>query len=161
MADTKNSAAILDQFVRELKSSPFVMIGLDDTPDHSQPMTAQLLDDDMHCWWFFTSRTNRLSIGGPAMAQFVAKGHDFFACVHGSLSEDNDREMIDKLWSNQVAAWFPGGKDDPDLLLLRYDLESGEMWKADAGLVSAVTQVFGGLLGQTEEPDAEHAEMPL
>ncbi|MGJ3649527.1 pyridoxamine 5'-phosphate oxidase family protein [Sphingomonas sp. GlSt437] len=161
MTVTSDPAKILDQFLRELRSSPFVMIGLDDTPDHSQPMTAQLLDDEQHRWWFFTSRSNRLSIGGPAMAQFVAKGHDFFACVHGTLSESTDRDVIDRLWSNQVAAWFPGGKDDPDLLLLRYDLDSAEMWKADAGLVSAVTQVFGGLLGQSARPNAEHAEMPL
>ena len=66
---------------------------------------------------------NRLAKGGDAMAQFVSKGHDFFACLSGTARIDNDRGMIDKLWSKQAEAWFPGGKADPNLALLRFDIE--------------------------------------
>jgi len=153
---------ILDRFFTELDKSPFLMIGLDETPDHSQPMTAQTLEDERHAVWFFTGRDNRVAMGGPAMAQFMSKGHDFFACLHGTLSDDTNMAMIDRLWSDQVKAWFPDGKDDPNLLLLRFDLESAEMWRAEAGMISAITQMFGGLLGKTgATPDADHAEMTL
>jgi len=151
--------AIIDRFFRALKHSPFVMIGLDDTPDHSQPMTAQTLEDRQDALWFFTRRDNRLSIGGPAMAQFVSKGHDFFACVHGLLSADEDPAMIDRLWSKQTEAWFPGGKDDPKLLLLRYDLESAELWEGDQSLTGNLKMLFGGTIKPSEA--GEHAEVSL
>ncbi|OQW46019.1 MAG: general stress protein [Proteobacteria bacterium SG_bin6] len=150
---------IIDRFFRALKHSPFIMIGLDDTPDHSQPMTAQTLEDRQDALWFFASRDNRLAIGGPAMAQFVSKGHDFFACLHGILSADEDRAMIDRLWSKQVEAWFPGGKEDPKLLLLRYDMESAELWEGDVSLTGQVKMLFGGTIKPSEA--GEHAEVSL
>lgn len=150
---------IIDRFFRALKHSPFIMIGLDDTPDHSQPMTAQTLEDRQNRLWFFTSRDNRLAVGGAAMAQFVSKGHDFFACLHGILSADEDRAMVDRLWSKQVEAWFPGGKDDPKLLLLRYDVESAEFWEGDVSITGQVKMLFGGTIKPSET--GQHAEVSL
>lgn len=151
--------AIIDRFFKALKHSPFVMIGLDDTPDHSQPMTAQTLEDRQDALWFFTNRDNRLAIAGPAMMQFASTGHDFFACVHGLLSVDQNPALIDRLWSRQVEAWFPGGKDDPNLLLLRYDMESAELWEADVSLTGKAKMLFGGTIKPDEAGD--HAEVTL
>lgn len=156
MTDDRTS---IDDFFKALKASPFVMIGIDDTPDHSEPMTAQIADGVTDTLWFFTGKDNRIAIGGPAMAQFAAKGHDFFACVHGTLMTETDPAMLDKLWSNQVAAWFPGGKEDPNLLLLRYDLDSAEMWEADVSLTGMVKMMFGGTIKPHEAGD--HAEVTL
>lgn len=155
---TENTTSIAD-FYKALKHSPFVMIGLDDTPDHSAPMTAQI-DEAVHdALWFFTSKDNRIAIGGPAMAQFAAKGHDFFACLHGTLIVDNDQATIDQLWSKQVEAWFPGGKSDPNLVLLRYDIENAEMWEADISMIGMAKMMFGGTIKSEEMGD--HSEMTL
>lgn len=156
MADNQTSIA---DFYKALKHSPFVMIGLDDTPDHAEPMTAQIAEGVHDTLWFFTGKDNRVAMGGDAMAQFASKGHDFFACLHGTLSEDDDPAMIDTLWSKQVEAWFPGGKSDPNLLLLRYDIGSAEMWEADLSRSGMVKMMFGGTIRPEEAGD--HAEMTL
>lgn len=156
MADDQN---IFATFREKLDASPFVMIGLDETPDHSEPMTAQLDDGDARTLWFFMGRDNRLAMGGPAMAQFVAKGHDFFACVHGTLTADHDRAMIDRLWSKQVEAWFPEGKEDPNLLLMRLSLDSGEFWESDISMSGRLKMLFGSTIQPQEA--GSHAEMPL
>lgn len=150
---------IFTTFRSKLEDSPFLMIGLDETPDHSQPMTAQLADGRDRTLWFFMGRDNKLAMGGPAMAQFVAKGHDFFACLHGTLTPDQDRSRIDQLWSKQVEAWFDGGKDDPNLLLMRYDLESAEMWETDISLSGRLKMLFGGKIEPQES--GSHAEVAL
>ncbi len=156
MANDNTSIA---DFYKALTHSPFVMIGLDDTPDHSEPMTAQI-DEGVHdTLWFFTGKDNRVAMGGPAMIQYASKGHDFFACLHGDLSTDQDPAMIDKLWSKQVEAWFPGGKTDPNVLLLRYTIGSAEMWEADVSLTGMVKMMFGGTIKPSEA--GEHAEMTL
>ncbi len=56
-----------------------------------------------------------------AIATFASRGHDLFAAVHGRLSVDTDRAVVDRLWNRFVAAWYEGGKDDPKLALLRLD----------------------------------------
>ncbi|WP_433911171.1 pyridoxamine 5'-phosphate oxidase family protein [Sphingomonas yabuuchiae] len=140
---------IAAKFLDKLKSSPFVMIGLNDG-QHSEPMTAQIDDDQPNTLFFFSGRDNRIAKGGEAMAQFVGKGHDFFACLAGHVSTDNDRQQIDKLWSNQVEAWFPQGKSDPNLTLLRFDISSAELWETDISLSGRVKMLFGGTIRSDE-----------
>ena len=149
MADQDNPQEIAAKFLDKLHSSPFVMIGLVDG-GHSEPMTAQIDEDQPNTLFFFAGRDNRIAKGGDAMAQFVGKGHDFFACLAGSVSTDNDPAQIDKLWNNQVEAWFPGGKQDPNLTLLRFDIDSAELWETDISLSGRVKMLFGGTIRSDE-----------
>jgi general stress protein 26 len=154
MAD---AAEIKQHFWKKLSDSPFVMIGLDGDGQYSEPLTAQLDQDQVDTIYFFIGKDNRLAEGGPAMAQFVSKGHDFFACLAGSARIDNDFGMIDKLWNNQVEAWFPGGKDDPNLALLRFDIDDAEMWETDMSIAGKVKMLFGGKVKAGDE--GNHAKM--
>lgn len=154
MTDTQE---IKQQFWKKLADSPFLMIGLTDGGSHSEPLTAQLDEDQVDTIYFFVARDNRLAAGGRAMAQFVSKGHDFFACLSGSVRVDNDFAMIDKLWNKQAEAWFPGGKNDPNLALLRFDVDDAEMWETDMSLSGKLKMLFGGSIRADEE--GSHARM--
>ena len=142
---------IAQTFLEKLEASPFVMLGLTGTGEHSEPLTAQLDEDKPNTLYFFTGKDNRAANGGDAMVQFVSKGHDFFACLHGRVSLDNDQGEIDKLWNKQVEAWFPGGRNDPNLALLRFDIASAEMWESDISLSGRVKMLFGGTINPSEE----------
>lgn len=147
----KTPAEIAEQFLSKLKSSPFLMVGLEGDGQHSEPLTAQIDDDQSDVLYFFTAKDNRIATGGKAMAQFASKGHDFFACLAGTVTLDNDPAQIDKLWSKAVEAWFPGGKQDPNLALLRFDVDSAELWEADLSLGGVVKLLFGGTIRRSEE----------
>ncbi|GGD62970.1 pyridoxamine 5'-phosphate oxidase family protein [Croceicoccus mobilis] len=134
---------IKDKFWHELAESPFVMLQLDNDPDSAAPMTAQLDKDANHAIWFFTSRDNHFAKMGLATVTFSSKGHDIFARFHGMLTEETSKERLDKEWSNAVEAWFPGGKDDPNLLMLRMDLGKASIWHADLGLGNVVKMLLG------------------
>lgn len=148
MAD-KSPQEIADTFLSKLEDSPFVMVGLDGSGEHHEPLTAQIDRDRPNVLYFFVGRDNRAAGGGDAMAQFVSKGHDFFACLHGSLTQDNDPAQVDKLWNNHVEAWFPNGK--ADALLLRLDVQSAELWETDLSLKGRVKMLFGGQMKAEDE----------
>ena len=143
MADTDSPQEIAATFIDKLKASPFVMLGLMDG-QHSEPMTAQLDDDQPNTLFFFAGKDNRIAKGGEAMAHFVGKGHDFFACLSGTVTPDNDSAEKDKLWNNQVDAWFPNGK--ADALLLRFDIDSAELWETDISAAGRLKMLFGGTI---------------
>ena len=147
MTDTNE---IRHDFWKALDDSPFLMVGLENDPAHAIPMTAQLDKSANSAFWFFTAKNNRLAKGGRAMAQFASKGHDIFACIRGTLNEETNRMILDKLWSNAVKAWYKGGKDDPNLLLLRFDLEDAEVWEADASLKGMFKMLTGMTLNRNE-----------
>jgi general stress protein 26 len=148
---TVNTHELKQHMWDKLEKGPFIMIGLADGKSHSEPLTAQLDKDQVDTIWFFIGKDNRLAKGGPAMAQFVSKGQDFFACLSGHVAIDNDSTMIDKLWSKPVEAWFPGGKSDPNLALLRFDIDDAELWESDMSLTGKLKMLFGGSIKADEE----------
>jgi general stress protein 26 len=129
-----------------LASDRTVMLGLDGVEDgHSRPMTA-MVEGHQGPIWFFAGKPNavvdNLSSSHRAIAAFSAKGHELFASIHGNLSVDQDRDVIDRLWNPFIAAWFDG-KDDPKLVLLRFDPEHAEVWLNESSMLAGMKMLFG------------------
>ncbi|WP_174291107.1 pyridoxamine 5'-phosphate oxidase family protein [Sphingomonas bacterium] len=154
MAAKDTPQEVADKFLAKLKDSPFVMIGLADG-QHSEPMNVKTDDDQPNTLFVFSAHTNRIASGGEAMAQFVGKGHDFFACLAGTVSEETDRATFDKLWDNRVEAWFPNGKSDARLN--RFDISSAELWETDVSLGGRLKMLFGGTI--KPEESSSHAKV--
>jgi general stress protein 26 len=136
------------QFWRELKSDMTVMLGLVGAGEaHFRPMTAQIEGDAGGPIHFFTAKSSaiigELHRSREAMALFASKGHGLFASVHGRLSLFNDRATIDRLWNPFVAAWYKGGKSDPELALLRFDADRAEIWENGSSIVAGIKLLFG------------------
>lgn len=134
------------KFWKALKSDRTLMLGVDGVEDgHSRPMTAQV-EGEHGPIWFFTGKPNavveHLSQNRRAIAAFSAKDHSLFASISGNLVVDNDRAVIDRLWNPFIAAWFDG-KDDPNLVLLRFDAEHAEVWLNENSLLAGVKMLLG------------------
>lgn len=142
-------AELQEKFWKALNSDRTLMLGLDGVEDgHAQPMTAQTLDDADHGpIWFFTTKDNGLvqamREGSRAIANFASKGHDLFASIHGSLTVETDRSLVDRLWNRFVAAWYEGGKDDPNLQLIRLDAEAAEIWLNENSAFAGLKLMLG------------------
>jgi len=147
---------------KALKSDRTLMLGVDGVEDgHSRPMTA-LVEGESGPIWFFAGKPNavvdHLSQNRRAIAAFSSKGHDLFASIHGDLSLSNDRAVIDRLWNPFIAAWFDG-KDDPKLVLLRFDPERAEVWLNESNLLAGVKMLFG--IDPKQDADEKVADIDL
>jgi general stress protein 26 len=138
MAEAPQASTELEQRLwDEIEKARFGMLGLvAGPPSHFQPMTA-FCDRDARRVWFYSHRSSDLArsagAGHPAMLCVMATDQEFQACIAGRLVEDHDRARIDYYWSAHVSAWFPGGKDDPDLTLLRLDASDARVWVSRRG----------------------------
>jgi general stress protein 26 len=157
--DRQRDEELKQQFWEALADSPYLFLQLDSDPTSAVPMTAALDENANGAIWFFTGRDHAFARGGAATATFAAKGHDVFARFKGSLSEETSRERLDKEWSNFVEAYFPRGKDDPNLLMLRMDLADAEIWTTDIGLATMVRMALGHDV--REDTRDQHAETAL
>ena len=145
-------ADIEAKFWKAVESDRTMMVGLVGIEGGlGQPMTAQL-DDTQNGpkrgpIYFFTAKTTDLAqeMGDRhrAVINFAAKGHDLFAAVEGELFADNDRATIDRLWNRFVAAWFEGGKNDPDLQLLRFEPRDAHIWLNEHSAIAGVKMLLG------------------
>lgn len=141
--NSTDAAQLKHAFWEKLTHSPFVMLELDADPESAAPMTAQLDKHADSAIWFFTTRSGRFAPGGAATANFSAKGHHLFARFSGTLTEETDRAVFDKHWSKPVEAWYPEGKDSPDILFLRMDLGSASIWLSELGVTGTIKMLLG------------------
>ena len=141
---------IRNDFWRAFAKSPVIMMRREGVAGHALPMMAQLDKDAHHAIWFFTTRDNRLAPGGKAMGQVVSKDHDVFACLSGTLAEETDRTVREKHWSNPVEAWFPDGCDDPNVVMLRFDIADAEVWVADMSIKGKLKLLSGSPISPDE-----------
>lgn len=77
-----------------------------------------------------------------AIAAFASKAHEIFTSIQGNLAVDNHRAVIDRLWNPFIAAWFEG-KDDPKLVLLRFNAEHAEVWLNENSMLADVKLLLG------------------
>lgn len=80
----------------------------------SSPKTEELMDDQ---------RVN-VSYADPKAQRYVS--------VCGRANLVKDREKIKELWAGFHKDWFPEGKKDPDLALIKVTVDRAEYWNAPA-----------------------------
>ena len=131
---------------------------------HFHPMTA-FCEKDLATIWFFTRRDSelvrRLVQGGKAMFNLVAKDRGLWACMSGVVTEQHDAARIDKYWGPVVSAWFPEGKDDPELTLLRLDADDAEVWISEKGPIRFAFEIAKANLTDTEPNVGQHTRLNL
>ncbi len=145
-----------DKLWKALESDHTLMLGVPEAEyGHLRPMTA-LLDGRHSPLWFFARRPNALidMADGQrtAVASFVDKGHDLFACLSGTLHVHDGPSVIERLWRPSFASWFEG-KDDPRLVLLRFDATHAEIWQGGNTLLDGIKTLLGKI-----DPDRLHAD---
>jgi general stress protein 26 len=142
---------IEDKLWSALKDSRVVMLGIDGARDGAtQPMTAIFKDQDRDSGvlWFFTAKdhdfTRAMGQSSRGFGAFSAKGHDLFASLRGTLALTTDSTVVDRLWNPIVAQWYEG-KDDPKLVLVRFEIEDAKVWLSDVQgfLKPALNKLFG------------------
>ena len=143
--------ALKKDFWKALAESPFLFLQRTGESETAVPMSPQLDKDANSEIWFFTHKKSAFAQLGPVTATFAGKGHDMFARFNGTLAVETSQERFDQFWNNFVEAWYDEGKNDPDLLFLRMDLGTAEIWNGDIGLINTAKMA----LGMYVEPAAE------
>jgi general stress protein 26 len=145
------------QFWDELDGVHMVMLGSPDHAQHMQPMAPQSARAEKAIW-FYTKVNSDIAkaAANGGMVHMCLVTDDYQACIDGDLSTSHSREHIERYWSSMVEAWFPGGKDDPELTMLRLTPRSGAIWASTGSKL-----VFGWEIAKAitkgEEPDVGYS----
>ncbi len=123
-----------------------------------RPMTA-IVEEKPGPVWFFTARDTELmeglAPGAGAMFTFSDKGHKVFATVTGRLTENTDPQIVERLWNPFIGAWYEG-KDDPKLVLLRFDADQAEIWDSGNALVAGAKILLSSDPGESMKDRVAH-----
>lgn len=133
--DISDRAAVERRLWDEIERHQVGMLGLaGGVPHHTQPMTA-FVERDQGQIWFFTRADTGLAreVGAGSTAMFIFQQRELQACIGGELTLSHDEARIAKYWNAVIAAWYPQGREDPSLTLLRLDCADAEVWISQVG----------------------------
>ncbi len=139
------------RFWEAVQGRVFAFVGLDDNPDSEAPMTLVPDQPNEQSIWIFTRKQNGIAQGGPASGRFMTADQKFFALIFGELIPEADEQLIDRLWSPQIAAWYKEGRADPDLCVMRFDLSDLEIWLADMSIWEKLKLIVGADISKKVE----------
>ena len=157
MTDKLTAAEAEKEFWKSLKESNTGMLGLDQPGHHAQPMTG-FGEPETGTIWFFsrddTDLAKDVASEQSAMFTYGSKDQEIWACIHGTLSvHGTDREIINRHWNPVLAAWYPEGKEDPHLTILRFDAGDGRIWVSKKGAIGFFYEIAKANMTKTI-PDA-------
>ncbi|MBV9511279.1 MAG: pyridoxamine 5'-phosphate oxidase family protein [Caulobacteraceae bacterium] len=148
----------------EIRENRFGMLGLADDARQLQPMVA-FAEPHERAIWFFVRRDSDLARaaadGGEGVFVVQSRDRDLQACISGELTVLHDQGRIDRYWSAGVAAWFPDGREDPQLTLLRLNASRGEVWLSRAGPVRMAWEIAKANLTHSEPDVGERRSLDL
>ncbi len=161
--------AHLDKLLDHFKTAFLVSHAKDDPQSHYHARPMGVLDhDDSGDLWFATS------IDSPKIAEITAdpkvlvtmQDDRRFVCLTGRAEVVRDRRKIDELWSPALDVWFPEGKDDPSLALIRVDANEATFWdnsglKGLKYLFQAAAALIGGTRPEGQRTEKDNATVKL
>jgi general stress protein 26 len=165
MTDVNDNAEMEQRLWKEIDKGRYGMLGVVGSPtQHFQPMTA-FAEPETGEIWFFTRKDTDLarSVTDGADAMFVvqSKDQELQACIGGRLEQRQDRDRIEKYWNAVVAAWYPNGKDDPQLTMLRLDARDAQVWLSEAGPVKFAWEIAKANATHTQPDIGGRANLDL
>jgi general stress protein 26 len=125
---------------------------------HVRPMAIARLDESMMAYLLTDMNSIKVEeIRANPHALLTFQSTRKYATVSGELAIDDDRALIETLWKEVWKVWFPIGKSDPNIALLKFTPSEGEFWD-NAGIqglkyVYAAAKAY--VAGERPKPDAE------
>ena len=121
----------------------------------SRPLSTQQASYDGKRVWFFTEgdspKVAEIARHPKVNLAYASKDKNTYVSVAGDARINRNRRKINELWSDALKAFFPKGKDDPNLVLLEVGVRTVEYWDGPGTLLGKViTFVIARVTGREE-----------
>jgi len=156
MTDTKHRQEAIEMLSKLIGDIPVAMLVTTSSQNalRSRPMVNvnTKFDGDL---WFFTHKedpkVDEVAENSQVNVSFMAPDRDRYVSVSGKASLVGSQKRLELLWNDACEKWFPDGKDDPQLGLLRIDVDYAEYWDKKTGVMKEIA----GLVSQAFKGEAD------
>jgi general stress protein 26 len=145
MENTKTREEAIEKLNGLIEDIDFAMLTTVDTDGvlRSRPMSTQEAEFDGTLWFFTSDKTHKveeIERDNRVNASYAKPEDNVYVSVSGTASIVKDKAKMEELWNPILKAWFPKGLDDPNICLLKVDVEQAEYWDSPS---STLVQVVG------------------
>lgn len=128
---------------------------------HARPMAVAELEPDADAFFVTSIESPKVvELQANPQATLTFQAPKRFATLRGTVEVLRDRTLLDRLWKEAWKVWFPKGKDDPSISVLKFKADYGELWdNAGAeGIKYAFQAAKAYVKGERMKPEGEQHE---
>ncbi|MGB3747364.1 MAG: pyridoxamine 5'-phosphate oxidase family protein [Rhodanobacter sp.] len=115
----------------------------------SRPVQTLKLDANGELIFFTAANSHKiaeLTDDADANLAYAHPGEHRYVSVRGRARMDRDDDTIDELWTIAQKIFFPDGRDDPNLMVLRIRVRDAVYWETADSMVARAFDFARGLL---------------
>ena len=124
-----------------------------------RPMAIQQVDDEGNIWFMSlkdSHKNDEISSDPFTHLLFQAGAHSGFVNIYGISEISRDQAKIDELWTPLLKTWFQGGKDDPNITLIKVIPSEGYYCDTKNGTAVAFLKMAASVItGKTMDDSVE------
>lgn len=124
----------IGQLIKDIRIA-MMTTAADDGSFDSRPMATQETDFDGAVYFLTreeSGKVREIKADSHISLLYADPSNSKFVSAKGQASISNDRAKIHELWNPIYKAWFPQGKDDPHIAVLRVDITEAQYWEASS-----------------------------
>ncbi|WP_426689368.1 pyridoxamine 5'-phosphate oxidase family protein [Rhodanobacter ginsengiterrae] len=128
----------------------------------SRPLQTLKLDANGEIIFFTAAESHKvdeLTDDSSVNLAYADPSSHCYVSVRGRARMDRDQYTIDELWSPAQKIFFPDGKDDPNLMVLRVRVRDASYWESAGNFVARAFDFARGMLGDSPEDLGKHGTL--
>jgi general stress protein 26 len=128
----------------------------------SRPLQTLALDADGELVFFTAAdsgKIDELTSDHDVNLTYADPARRVYVSVRGTARIDRDRATIDALWSPVQKIFFPNGKDDPNLVVLRVRVRDAAYWESAGNFVARALDFARGMLSEEPRDLGRHGKL--
>lgn len=130
----------------------------------SRPMALQEVDEQGNLWFLsdVKSLKNEEINENPNVELYFMNNSKYeYIFIKGKASISQDKNLIEKYWTNFANAWFDG-KDDPNVSVIKVAPEDGYYYETkDNKLIAMSKMIFAAVSGSSIEDGGVEGKLKL
>jgi general stress protein 26 len=111
---------------------------------HSVPMAARPADASGILWFLSHNHSEKVEAARTNQhvnLAFIDRASQRYVSVSGYCELVRNLVVAKELWDPSYQSWLPGGVEDPDLILMKVDIQQAESWDATQGRMVPVLEL--------------------
>jgi general stress protein 26 len=115
----------------------------------SRPLQTLKIDANGEIIFFTAANSHKveeLTDDAEVNLAYAHPGDQHYVSVRGRARMDRDEDTINELWSPAQKIFFPEGKDDPNLMVLRVRVRDANYWEATGNFIARAFDFARGML---------------
>lgn len=130
----------------------------------SRPLGTQEVEFDGDLWFVTgadSAKVAEIAANAFVNVSYASPSANTFVSVSGRAEVLDDRAKVEQVWSPAMQLFFPGGKDDPNLRLVRVRADTAEYWDGPGALVGRALTFFLTAVSDDPVPLSDNALIDL